>query len=310
METVNKFGVPAFQGLQGKVFSGWEFLVCSFRIQTFGNLERDLDGPTVPHYGPPLQGWKRQWDFNMGGPMDTGRWQVQNHYALSVSLGVPLCSIGLNRPNHSKLEPRDYFSTFMGGYRTRILQIPVGAATSQDRLVWHFFKNGAFSVSSCYHMIFSTSDPMSVSAVSCPGDGSGSSTINWNLIWKMKVPPKIRMFLWRATIDNLPHNAELFRRKVVASPFCSRCSRCEETSMHIFRECRGMNEVWESPPFNLSHFESRMSFWAWLHVLRKECDQATFLLAMIVLWRAWETRNREIHNSHEFESADIVTWST
>lgn len=38
--------------------------------------------------------------------------------------------------------------------KIRILNIPIKAATSRDRLIWHYSKNGSFTVSSCYHMIF------------------------------------------------------------------------------------------------------------------------------------------------------------
>lgn len=98
--------------------------------------------------------------------------------------------------------------------KQRILQIPVGTATSRDRLIWHYSKNGAFSVASCYHMIFADTTIASPELPRDEGSGSNSHQINWTLVWRLKVPPKVRMFIWRATLNVLPHRAELFRRKI------------------------------------------------------------------------------------------------
>lgn len=191
--------------------------------------------------------------------------------------------------------------------RNRILQIPVGATTSKDRLVWHYSKNGIFSVSSCYHMIFSD-----ISSVTQPGNeegqGSGDSTINWSVIWKLNIPPKVRMFLWRATLDTLPHRAELFRRRIASSPFCERCPESEETSMHILRACRGLDEIWLAAPFSMQLEIGNISFWAWLVMLKKRLEPDTFLLAVVVMWKTWETRNLETHGTKRYAPTDIVTW--
>lgn len=67
------------------------------------------------------------------------------------------------------------------------------------------------------------------------------SSINWSL----KLPPKVKMFLWRATLDTLPHYAELFHRKISPSPFCNRCyPSMEETTPHVLLlYCRGSERM-------------------------------------------------------------------
>lgn len=112
--------------------------------------------------------------------------------------------------------------------RSRILKIHIGATTAKDRLVWPFSKNGDFSVASCYHMIFLESRSSRLPNVVEAGQGRAVSPINWNLIWKLNIPPKVRIFLWRVVLDILPHRAEQFRRKIVPSPYCERCQRSED----------------------------------------------------------------------------------
>lgn len=160
--------------------------------------------------------------------------------------------------------------------RNRILRIPICAANSRDRLVWHYTKNGAFSVSSCYHMIFSESSPTHTISDNVAVQSSGASPINWNLIWNLNIPPKVRMFLWRAVLDILPHRAELFRRKIASSPFCELCPQSEETTTHVFQLCRGMDRIWSAPPFSLHLDDFRGSFWLGCCYSRRVVLQTSF----------------------------------
>lgn len=147
--------------------------------------------------------------------------------------------------------------------KQRVLQIPIGTATSRDRLIWHFSKNGTFSISTCYHMIFADSHCTLPVESGNVGQGSNSNHLNWNLVWGMNVPPKVRMFVWRATLNTLPHKAKLFRRRIATSPSCDRCSREVETTEHIFQYCRKMEQIWKEPHFSLQQREEKLSFWAW-----------------------------------------------
>lgn len=44
-------------------------------------------------------------------------------------------------------------STFWPIDRNRILSVPLGAITSDDRVVWHYTKDGKFSVKSAYQLL-------------------------------------------------------------------------------------------------------------------------------------------------------------
>lgn len=57
--------------------------------------------------------------------------------------------------------------------RELVWPIPVGAVDVEDRITWHFSKNGDFSVKSCYHVIFE----LAKSARSSGAQGSGSGPI-------------------------------------------------------------------------------------------------------------------------------------
>jgi hypothetical protein len=60
-------------------------------------------------------------------------------------------------------------------------------------------------------------------------------------IWKVKIPLKIKIFLWQlfqnAILDNLK------KRNLVGSPLCSFCYQ-KETMRHLFFECSNAKVVW------------------------------------------------------------------
>lgn len=118
---------------------------------------------------------------------------------------------------------RDMISTFFWPVdHDRILATSVGAASVDDRLIWHFERDGRFLVRSCHRVVFN-------SLVNNAGEGgtssSGESEFNWKGIWSLPIPPRIRLFWWRGCSHILPHNTELFRRHIANNPLCPHCGR-------------------------------------------------------------------------------------
>lgn len=91
-----------------------------------------------------------------------------------------------------------------------------------DRKVWHYTKNGMFSVKSCYHLIMNMNSSSS-SAPTVSGFAGATVEGKWQWLWWLVLPPKVKMFLWRACCNFLPTQVELFRPKVVPSLICPRC---------------------------------------------------------------------------------------
>lgn len=90
-------------------------------------------------------------------------------------------------------------STFWPVDVHQILRVPFGSPATAEKLVWAFSKTGMFTVRSCYHSILEERQ------LEAEGGGSldGDSHFRWEWIWSLKVPPKIRTFLWRACLDIL-----------------------------------------------------------------------------------------------------------
>lgn len=180
-------------------------------------------------------------------------------------------------------------STFWEVDRGRILAIPLGSIDMEDKVVWHYTKDGRFSVRSCYHLITKLSSERGCETT------SGMEVVRWKDIWNLPVPPKIRMFIWRACVGILPYKAELFRSHLVDSPFCERCGIAVETVAHALMECRGLQEIWREEPFSLPQIDPHASMWALFQLLKRSHSPDRFHVSLVLCWKIWEGRNLEVH---------------
>ena len=59
----------------------------------------------------------------------------------------------------------------------------------------------------------------------------------WDQIWKLKVPQRIRMFIWLINHGKLLTNLERNRRGFTVDPFCKHCPNIIKDLDHVFRKC-------------------------------------------------------------------------
>ncbi|XP_012852602.1 PREDICTED: uncharacterized protein LOC105972213 [Erythranthe guttata] len=189
------------------------------------------------------------------------------------------------------------------------MAVPIGGMFATDKLIWHFSSTGQFTAKSCYHALLTHRTFSRGMESGGAASSSGESTRRWKFIWKLSIPPKVRIFLWRACSDILPTNVELFRRGISPSPFCRYCPDKCETTQHVLQFCHGMQAVWNSPPFNLPNMVTFPSFWSCLVYLRENLEQGLFLLATIVIWKTWDLRNRRLHGNEQNGNQGVVSWS-
>lgn len=196
-------------------------------------------------------------------------------------------------------------STFWPVDRARILAIPLGDPGTDDRLGLHYSKDGRFSVRSCYHMVVRSGEEAGPSG----GGTSWESAFNWQAIWNLNLPPKIRVFLWRACLGILPHVLELFRRHIISSPICVSCGVASETTFYVFMECRGVAEIWRAQPFRLPEVDAHASMWMIFSVMKTHLAKEWLLVAVVICWKIWQVRNSEVHGGEESFPSDLVAWA-
>ena len=132
-------------------------------------------------------------------------------------------------------------ATFLPFEAEIILKIPLSQYNHDDTLIWGGTKNGAYAVHSGYHLLLNESHNDE------PGPSDTSLLTNiWNTIWSLKVPPKVRHFLWRASHESLPTRQNLHRRHVIDDPVCISGNSKPKTTFHILWLCSTSQNVWQS----------------------------------------------------------------
>lgn len=59
----------------------------------------------------------------------------------------------------------------------------------------------------------------------------------WNLVWKLNIPPKIRIFFWRDSWDFIPTASNLRMKHVPTDVFCYLCRFDQATTCHCLFFC-------------------------------------------------------------------------
>jgi hypothetical protein len=94
----------------------------------------------------------------------------------------------------------------------RILEIPLNNQGFDDFIAWSFNKNGRYSVQSGYYLQWRHSFGGRGGELALPG----SSAINpiWKILWRLKLPSKIKIFLWRFLHGIIPVKSTLVNRHI------------------------------------------------------------------------------------------------
>ena len=94
-----------------------------------------------------------------------------------------------------------------------VLNIRLGDLQTQDRIYWKENKANRFSVRSAYLVALRLNQGGVVENSRAHEDKR-----LWDKIWRLRIPPKVRNFLWRACSDVLPTRANIARRRLPIDP--------------------------------------------------------------------------------------------
>ncbi|GAA0148917.1 hypothetical protein LIER_08228 [Lithospermum erythrorhizon] len=119
-----------------------------------------------------------------------------------------------------------------------ILKIPLNNLNQADSIIWGPHPKGIFTVKTAYEFIHTLSQEASLG----PNTSNPQYTF-YKWFWKIKIPRKIKHFLWRALNNNLPTTNKLRQWKVDIQPTCILDGTHEETIMHVLHLCSFTQEV-------------------------------------------------------------------
>jgi hypothetical protein len=159
--------------------------------------------------------------------------------------------------------------------------ITIDLTTEPDKFIWKLTDSGIFSVKSMYL------------------DWMNDHTVYLRkYLWKLKIPLKIKIFMWFLSNKVLLTKDNLAKRKWKG---CQKCCFCDsiETVNHLFIECPFTKILWRMmylaynipPPANITNMFGR-----WLNGVRKENKQKIRIGMSALCWAVWRTRNDIIFN--------------
>lgn len=175
--------------------------------------------------------------------------------------------------------------------QNRILGMTLGCREPNDTLVWNRSRDDLFSVKS--------------------GD--------WGSIWKLQVPSKVKIFIWRTVRGVLPFRFNLRRRRVQCPEECPLCESAVENEWHLFFECQCAEAVWrasglwndiQSMVMEAEGFKA--SFFKILDLLQ-EGPRKCFVMMLWCLWkrkneRLWENVSKPVHFSIQAALDLLFCW--
>ncbi|KAK8609494.1 hypothetical protein V6N13_061942 [Hibiscus sabdariffa] len=106
--------------------------------------------------------------------------------------------------------------------------------TTEDKLIWIHDVAGNFSVKKLSSLLNSVN--------------LEASDFNFERVWKLKFPPKIRSFVWMLVLDRLSSKEFLLKRGVnipVDMAGCTWCGLGVENTFHLLIGCRFVTVFWQ-----------------------------------------------------------------
>jgi hypothetical protein len=124
--------------------------------------------------------------------------------------------------------------------KNRIMQIPLHQQGFDDFIAWGFTKHGQYTVRSGYHMQWR--HQFGTRQFVLPGSSANNPV--WKILWKLQIPSKIKIFIWRAIHGIIPLKCILANRHIGNSSECPICKQGPEDIQHLLFLCPATQDLW------------------------------------------------------------------
>ncbi|KAF9592290.1 hypothetical protein IFM89_013516 [Coptis chinensis] len=118
------------------------------------------------------------------------------------------------------------------GILPKILSIPLKFQSHADRHIWAPHKSASYMVKSAYDLLWQLKNR------------DRNEFPLTKFIWKIKLPFKIRFFLWQCCKGLVPTSELLASKGFVVDSSCSLCNHGDDSQYHIFLQCPFARAIW------------------------------------------------------------------
>ena len=127
----------------------------------------------------------------------------------------------------------------------------------------------------------------------------------WNDLWHIKVPTKLRVFLWRLAQHSMPSMDVLHHRNMATTHLCALCG-CADSWRHALFYCTMSRCIWSLSEVSLVErvsMNTDTNARNWLFAMHDQLPQRDFVPLVVTLWSVWKARRKPIYEGI-FESPD------
>lgn len=159
--------------------------------------------------------------------------------------------------------------------------------TNQDVVSWKLENSGKFSVKSTYNALTNS---------------DGGPTFKY--IWKGKIPPKIKIFLWLVANNAILTKDNMIKRKWNGDPLCYFCQQ-HETVTHLLFTCPVAKIIWATIATCLGANNIPTSFaqsWKWCEQWLPNRKQFYAVGIAAICWSIWKMRNKVCFDGKKFQN--------
>jgi hypothetical protein len=191
-------------------------------------------------------------------------------------------------PNSKQWHTENIYLLFDNVSAQHICRTPLYASVQQDIPTWKLEKNGIYSVRSAYRNIMDRSNIVQQHGIA----------ERWNQVWRCKLPPRIKNFVWRVARGCLPSRVRLQTRGVNCTTQCPFCDGQEDNLHALFLcpksiQCWQKLELWNdistvtSNPGNISSI---------LFEIIHRLHNSKHSLFGTLMWSIWKNQNNKVWN--------------
>ncbi|XP_021759095.1 uncharacterized protein LOC110723989 [Chenopodium quinoa] len=131
-----------------------------------------------------------------------------------------------------------------------------------------------------------------------------SDTNFFRILWKLNIPPKWSLFLWKLVMNGLVVKSNLVKRGIDIDVYCDSCGMAEEDQQHLFRMCSFGRYAWANCSLNISsEIDESTPFGHWIQnyilLFHSEDGKRSERVGTFigVLWSILLTRNGRIFSN-------------
>ncbi|KAL5550571.1 hypothetical protein UlMin_000747 [Ulmus minor] len=183
-----------------------------------------------------------------------------------------------------------------------ILSLPLPRRATSDSLIWHYHKSGRYTVRSGYWL--------ASQCRSIPSSSTSSITHWWKKFWRLRIPSKIRIFLWKAYHNWIPSSVNLVRHGVPSKNRCLICNEADDTTLHALWGCNTLDPL-KVMCDSLIQFQlpAQCNFKEFLLSANDALSSENLEFLCILLWRIWFRRNKWIHEKIWLDDESCFSWA-